>query len=221
MDLSLVFKQGDPILIIVFASLIVMSLISWYLILRRGWSVWKIMLHNKRLVQQFWAAPDLTAAQSLLVQHMPSPIARIAQAALTGFEHYRKNEERSLGKACGLDEFLVRTIRMRLEQESAQLERGLTWLATIGSVAPFIGLFGTVWGIYHALTAIASSGQGNIGTVAGPIGEALVATAAGLAAAIPAVMAYNAFVRMNRVIGQEMDGFAHDIHAQLLTEGAQ
>lgn len=93
----------------------------------------------------------------------------------------------------------------------------MTWLATVGATAPFVGLFGFGWGIYHALVGIAGAGQLSIAAVAGPIGEALVATAAGLAAAIPAVVAYDVFLRANRVIAQDLDGFAHDLHAQLLS----
>ena len=115
----------------------------------------------------------------------------------------------------------IRALRKRLSQEQQSLEGGMTFLATIGSTAPFIGLFGTVWGIYNALVNIGAQGQVSIGTVAGPIGEALVATAAGLAAAIPAVLAYNTFTRLNRLINQDMDHFTHDLHAHLITLGGK
>ena len=117
-------------------------------------------------------------------------------------------------------ELITRTLRQEITRTSARLEGGLTLLASIGSTAPFIGLFGTVWGIYHALIAIASSGQVQIDRIAGPVGEALVMTAAGLAVAIPAVLAYNAFTRVNRVALAELDGFAHDLLA-LLTTGSR
>jgi biopolymer transport protein ExbB len=107
-----------------------------------------------------------------------------------------------------------------MNRTSARLESGLTLLASVGSTAPFIGLFGTVWGIYHALLQIASSGQVMIDKVAGPVGEALVMTAAGLAVAIPAVLAYNAYTRLNRVILADLDGFAHDLLA-LVTTGSR
>jgi biopolymer transport protein ExbB len=108
-------------------------------------------------------------------------------------------------------------LRQEMSRTGAQLESGLTLLASVGSTAPFIGLFGTVWGIYHALLQIASSGQVMIDRVAGPVGEALVMTAAGLAVAIPAVLAYNAFTRINRVTLAELDGFAHDLLALVTT----
>lgn len=220
MDLSLVFRQGDAVLMSVFLLLLAMSVTSWWLILRRSLSRWSVRQANQQLSQAFWDAPDLDAAARLAEQH-DAPLARIARAGLDGLGHYRRNQNHALGQACGIDEFLVRTIRMALARETARLESGLTWLATVGSVAPFVGLFGTVWGIYHALVGIGAAGQITLAAVSGPIGEALVATAAGLAAAIPAVVAYNAFTRVNRVDSQEMDGFAHDFHAQLIAAGGQ
>ena len=220
MDLSLVFRQGDGVLMSVFLLLLAMSVTSWWLILRCSLSRWSVRQANQQLSQAFWDAPDLDAAARLAEQH-DAPLARIARAGLDGLGHYRRNQNHALGQACGIDEFLVRTIRMALARETARLESGLTWLATVGSVAPFVGLFGTVWGIYHALVGIGAAGQITLAAVSGPIGEALVATAAGLAAAIPAVVAYNAFTRVNRVDSQEMDGFAHDFHAQLIAAGGQ
>lgn len=220
MDLSLVFRQGDGVLMSVFLLLLAMSVTNWWLILRRSLSRWSVRQANQQLSQAFWDAPDLDAAARLAEQH-DAPLARIARAGLDGLGHYRRNQNHALGQACGIDEFLVRTIRMALARETARLESGLTWLATVGSVAPFVGLFGTVWGIYHALVGIGAAGQITLAAVSGPIGEALVATAAGLAAAIPAVVAYNAFTRVNRVDSQEMDGFAHDFHAQLIAAGGQ
>lgn len=220
MDLSLVFRQGDGVLMSVFLLLLAMSVTSWWLILRRSLSRWSVRQANQQLSQAFWDAPDLDAAARLAEQH-DAPLARIARAGLDGLGHYRRNQNHALGQACGIDEFLVRTIRMALARETARLESGLTWLATVGSVAPVVGLFGTVWGIYHALVGIGAAGQITLAAVSGPIGEALVATAAGLAAAIPAVVAYNAFTRVNRVDSQEMDGFAHDFHAQLIAAGGQ
>jgi biopolymer transport protein ExbB len=123
----------------------------------------------------------------------------------------------SLAASIDRDELVTRAMRGEITQASARLESGLAFLASVGSTAPFVGLFGTVWGIYHALLAIASSGQVMIDKVAGPVGEALVMTAAGLAVAIPAVLAYNAFVRGNRIVLAELDGFAHDVLALVIT----
>ena len=115
------------------------------------------------------------------------------------------------------DEFIAQALRRVIGQEAMQLETGLTLLASVGSIAPFIGLFGTVWGIYHALGTIAVGGQATVDKVAGPVGEALIMTAFGLAVAIPAVLAYNALVRYNRLLMGEIETFAHDLHTYLTT----
>ena len=109
-------------------------------------------------------------------------------------------------------EFIDRALRQAVTRESANLENGLTWLATVGATAPFVGLLGTVWGIYHALLSIGESGSSSIDAVAGPVGEALIMTAIGLGVAIPAVLAYNYFVRVNRDTYAKFDTFAHDLH---------
>src|SRR5574343_112908 len=218
MDLSLVFRQGDGVLMSVFLLLLAMSVTSWWLILRRSLSRWSVRQANQQLSQAFWDAPDLDAAARLAEQH-DAPLARIARAGLDGLGHYRRNQNHALGQACGIDEFLVRTIRMALARETARLESGLTWLATVGSVAPFVGLFGTVWGIYHALVGIGAAGQITLDKVAGPVGEALVMTAGGLAVAIPAVHGYHALVRGNKEILARLKHFAHDLHAYLVTGG--
>jgi biopolymer transport protein ExbB len=127
-------------------------------------------------------------------------------------------DKATLAGSVDRDELVTRVLRQQMTQTSSRLESGLTFLASVGSTAPFVGLFGTVWGIYHALLGIAGSGQVLIDQVAGPVGEALVMTAAGLAVAIPAVLAYNAFTRINRVVLAELDGFAHDLLA-LVTHG--
>ena len=125
MDLSLVFRQGDGVLMSVFLLLLAMSVTSWWLILRRSLSRWSVRQANQQLSQAFWDAPDLDAAARLAEQH-DAPLARIARAGLDGLGHYRRNQNHALGQACGIDEFLVRTIRMALARETARLESGLT-----------------------------------------------------------------------------------------------
>ncbi|GGY00850.1 biopolymer transport protein ExbB [Vogesella alkaliphila] len=220
MNLMLTFQQGDAILVSVFLILIAMSILTWYFIALRGWRAWQVRRDNRASEATLWAAASWTEVETAL-QGSAAPVARLAQDGLGALRQYRQHSASSLGQSCSLDEYLTRALRKRLAQEQQQLEGGMTFLATIGSTAPFIGLFGTVWGIYHALVNIGTQGQVSIATVAGPIGEALVATAAGLAAAIPAVMAYNTFVRLNRVINQDLDHFTHDLHAQLLTRGGE
>lgn len=216
MNLALVFEQGDPVLIGVFLILLLMSVATWALILGKTVGAWRIRHASTRFQSAFWDAQSSAAALALS-EATVSPLAAIAGAGIRGLNHYRSRDPARLGDACSADEFLVRSIRNAMNREQAALQSGLSVLASVGSIAPFVGLFGTVWGIYHALIDIAATGSASLDVVAGPLGEALVATAAGLAAAIPAVLAYNAAIRFNRSQAQAMDAFAHDLHAYLTT----
>lgn len=216
MNLALVFQQGDAVLIGVFLTLLLMSVATWTLILGKALGAWRIRRASGTFQPAFWDTRGHGAALALS-EASASPLAAIARAGIRGLNHYRSRDPARLGDACSADEFLVRSIRNAMNREQARQQAGLTLLASVGSIAPFIGLFGTVWGIYHALIDIAASGSASLDVVAGPLGEALVATAAGLAAAIPAVLAYNAINRFNRTQAQEMDAFAHDLHAYLTT----
>ncbi|MFP5505864.1 MAG: MotA/TolQ/ExbB proton channel family protein [Gammaproteobacteria bacterium] len=218
MNLGLVFEQGDWVLIGVFLALLLMSVATWALILSKTLAAWRVQRASAAFQQAFWDARGEAEALAL-AEASASPLAAIARAGIRGLQHYRSRDPARLGDACSADEFLVRSIRNAMNREQARQQSGLTLLASVGSIAPFIGLFGTVWGIYHALIDIAASGSASLDVVAGPLGEALVATAAGLAAAIPAVLAYNAANRFNRTQAQDMDAFAHDLHAYL-TMGA-
>ena len=131
--------------------------------------------------------------------------------------HHARHGLDRLNEAGSGADFLTRSIRRVIDEETAKLESGLTVLASVGSTAPFVGLFGTVWGVYHALVAIGLAGQGTLDRIAGPVGEALIMTALGLAVAIPAVLAYNALVRSNRIVLAQLDAFAHDVFAFLTT----
>ncbi len=219
MDIGLVFEQGDWVLIGVFLILLLMSVATWALIFGRTVTALRIRRDNRAFQQAFWDARG-DAHGLARAEQSGSPLAAIARAGIRGLKHYRSRDPQRLGDACSSDEFLVRTIRNALGREQARQQSGLTVLASVGSTAPFVGLFGTVWGIYHALMDIAAAGNASMEVVAGPLGEALVATAAGLAAAIPAVLAYNASHRFNRSLAQEMDAFAHDLHAYLTTGAA-
>jgi biopolymer transport protein ExbB len=207
------WAQGDAVSHSVAYVLLAMSLLSWYYILSKGWSAWRIR-RSAGALEGFWQAPSLPDAITLIRKSDPENVytplaAQGAQAAGV------KPQEGSLNAATDLGELITRTLRREINRVSARLESGLTVLASIGSTAPFVGLFGTVWGIYHALLAVSASGTVQIDKVAGPVGEALIMTAAGLAVAIPAVLAYNAFTRVNRVTLAELDAFAHDLHAYL------
>ena len=209
------WSQGDAISHAVAWLLVAMSVLSWYFIFSKAWSSWRARRGAAEL-SNFWKAPTLDDAIALLrgkdPENVYAPLAvQSAQAASVGAQ------AGSLGAAVDPSELITRTLRQEINRVSARIEGGLTLLASVGSTAPFVGLFGTVWGIYHALAAVSASGTVQIDKVAGPVGEALIMTALGLAVAIPAVLAYNAFTRVNRLTLAELDGFAHDLHAYLTT----
>jgi biopolymer transport protein ExbB len=212
------WRAGDIVTHSLTWLLLAMSVVSWYFILAKTWSAWRMRRSAGSALDRFWAARSLPEAIETLRREDPeqvfAPIAEKAHRAV------QMQSDASLAASVDRTELVTRVLRQEMTQTSARLESGLTFLASVGSTAPFIGLFGTVWGIYHALIQIASSGQVMIDKVAGPVGEALVMTAAGLAVAIPAVLAYNAFTRINRVMLAELDGFAHDLLA-LMTTGSR
>lgn len=212
------WEAGDAVTHSVAWLLLAMSLLSWVLILSKGWSAWRLRSGARAAIEKFWNAPDADAAlRTLASADTERAFFPLAERA---FLAARTEPRGALAASVDRSEFITRTLRQEINRTASRLEGGLTLLASIGSTAPFIGLFGTVWGIYHALIAIASSGEVQIDRIAGPVGEALVMTAAGLAVAIPAVLAYNAFTRVNRVALAELDGFAHDLLA-LLTTGSR
>jgi biopolymer transport protein ExbB len=209
------WEAGDAVTHSVAWLLLAMSIVSWVFILSKAWSAWRMRRSARGALSRFWAARSLDEAVEGLSRDDPegvfAPLADKARLAA------RSQTDSTLSGSVDRNEVVTRVLRQEMNRTSARLESGLTLLASVGSTAPFIGLFGTVWGIYHALLQIASSGQVMIDKVAGPVGEALIMTAAGLAVAIPAVLAYNAFTRTNRVVMAELDGFAHDLHALVTT----
>ncbi len=215
MNLGLIFNQGDWVLITVFAILVLMSVVTWSIIVLRAVRLIQAKRANRIATASFWQARSLAEAQQQLADS-DAPAALMVRDALAAKAKYGQKNSGHLADSVPLNEYLVRHIRNGMSQVLRQFEGGLSTLASIGATAPFIGLFGTVWGIYHALINISQSGQMSIAAVAGPIGEALIATAAGLFVAIPAVLAYNALVRGNKILAQDLDGFAHDLHVQLL-----
>lgn len=209
------WSQGDAVSHAAAYALLLMSIVSWYYILSKTWSSWRIRKSADALVA-FWKAPTLADAITLLKksdsENVFTPLAaQSAEAANL------QAQSGSLNASTDPGELITRTLRQEINRVSSRLESGLTLLASVGSTAPFIGLFGTVWGIYHALVAVSTSGTVQIDKIAGPVGEALIMTALGLVVAIPAVLAYNAFTRVNRVTLAELDAFAHDLHAYLTT----
>ncbi len=199
--------------------LLSLSLASWYLILTKALTNVLAKRRAEKFLDQFWAADSLQQIRhALLQQPRDHAFAQLAHDALEAAADSERQGMQKLAAAGGLSEFLTRLLRNGIDQEAARVEHGLTIMASAGSAAPYIGLFGTVWGIYHALVNIGLSGQGTLDKVAGPVGEALIMTALGLAVAIPAVLAYNAFNRRNRVWLAKLDAFAHDLYA-IITVG--
>ena len=216
--LAHLWAQSDTIIRSVGVILLVMSITSWYLILTRALRQLRARRHSEA-VEAFWQAPDLDAGLKLLNEAAPdSPFEALAQQGAAAAQHLRRHTQNdTLGGKLDADEVITRALRKSIALSTAALESGLTVLASIGSTAPFVGLFGTVWGIYHALVNISASGMATLDKVAGPVGEALIMTAFGLFVAIPAVLAYNAITRANRLELSELDAFAHDLHAWYAT----
>jgi biopolymer transport protein ExbB len=213
-------SQTDAVGRVVLALLLAFSVASWYLILSKGLANLFAGRRAARFLRQFWSAGSLEEVRATL-QRQPADnaFAGLARQALDADARGEPGLQR-LAAAGGQGEFLTRVLRNGIDQEAARVEHGLTLMASAGSAAPYVGLFGTVWGIYHALVRIGMSGQGTLDKVAGPVGEALIMTALGLAVAIPAVLAYNAFNRRNRIWLAKLDAFAHDLYA-LMTVGAK
>jgi biopolymer transport protein ExbB len=210
--------QTDAVGRVIFLILIVMSVASWYLIIVKALQALTVRRRTARFLATFWNAPSLASVERHLEeQHPDDPFSRLAYHSIASSRHHARHGTNKLNEAGSGSEFLTRSMRRVVDEETSRLEWGLTVLASVGSTAPFVGLFGTVWGVYHALVSIGLSGQGTLDKVAGPVGEALIMTAAGLAVAVPAVLAYNAFVRSNRVVLGKLDAFAHDLFAFLTT----
>jgi len=212
-------SQTDALGKTVLLLLLALSVASWYLIVTKGLANYLASRRADAFLKQFWAADSLQEVRDVLLRRTDdSAFAELARQALDAVSDSEKHGMQKLAAAGGLSEFLTRLLRNGIDQEASRLEHGLTVLASAGSAAPYIGLFGTVWGIYRALVNIGLSGQGTLDKVSGPIGEALIMTALGLAVAIPALLAFNAFNRRNRVWLAKLDAFAHDLYA-IITVG--
>ena len=206
------WAQADALIRVTAWVLLAMSVGSWFLIFWKALA-WLRVRRAARALDGFWQARSVDEAIALLKpldgEAIFVPLA--ASAAATAAQPAAHDD--SLSAQMNRSEWLTRALRQRINEASARLEAGLTFLASVGATAPFVGLFGTVWGIYHALIGIAATGAISIEKVAGPVGEALIMTAFGLAVAIPAVLGYNAFTRVNRLVLAQLDGFAHDLHS--------
>jgi biopolymer transport protein ExbB len=196
---------------VVFATLIlliVLSVATWSIALFKLWRQVQDGKRNRSFGEAFWAARDWHSAAQVVAQG-EGDLARLGQAGFAEMQNLNA-EQQDLKHLGAPQEVLERLLRQQVQNIQRYHERGLAELATIGSTAPFVGLFGTVWGIMHALEGIGKSGSASLDVVAGPIGEALIATAIGIATALPAVLAYNYFLRRLRVKLTELENFAHD-----------
>ncbi|SFU83052.1 MotA/TolQ/ExbB proton channel family protein [Pseudoduganella namucuonensis] len=189
-------------------ALVLFSVITWVLIIAKGMQHWRLAKRDKTFGKAFWSASSLDAATSLASG--ASPKARLAEVGFEALYVSDADASSDLEHSWDRQELLERYLRQQIQKEYQSLESGLAVLASIGSTAPFVGLFGTVFGIIQALSAIGKSGSASIDVVAGPIGEALIATGVGIAVAVPAVLAYNFYVRRLKVTAAELDNYATD-----------
>lgn len=213
--------QSDWVGKALFITLALMSFASWYLIVVKAVLSYRLKRKSKMFLHEFWAASSLEQVENEIATHGANePFAHLASHAIHARHHHARYGALKLEEKGSTESFVMRIMRKVIDEETARLENGLTLLASVGSTAPFVGLFGTVWGIYHALVNIGLSQEVALNQIAGPVGEALIMTGFGLAVAIPAVLAFNAFVRTNRVYLAQLDAFAHDLFT-FLTTGQQ
>lgn len=213
--LSHVWTQGDWVTRATAIVLLVMSLASWFVIVMKALDLMRLRKLAAE-VEAFWHSADFEHGLKALGAEA-NPFRQMALAGRDAVAHHRSNAGQHLHGSLDISDWVTRTLRNAIDDALAKLQSGLAILASVGSTAPFVGLFGTVWGIYHALISIGLAGQASIDKVAGPIGEALIMTALGLAVAIPAVLGYNALVRGNKSVSAKLNRFAHDLHAYFVT----
>jgi len=208
--LAALWQQGDFISRGTLIILVLMSLFSWYIILTKLWDQRRLRQSAKLVEKQFWTAPSLKDG----VERLPKgdDFRSIAEDGIRAASHH----EGRLTDRIDLHEWITMSLQRAADTVNGKLQSGMSFLATVGSTAPFVGLFGTVWGIYHALVAIGIAGQASIDRVAGPVGEALIMTAIGLAVAVPAVMGYNWLIRRNKAIQESIRNYSSDLHAYLV-----
>ncbi|NTZ84729.1 MotA/TolQ/ExbB proton channel family protein [Burkholderia metallica] len=208
--LGALWKNGDFVARFVLILLVIMSMGSWYIMVTKFVEQLRANRRAKLADAQLWSAPSLAEGAKLLDE--ASPFRFIAETAIEAGEHH----DEALLEAVDRNTWIDVSVERSITNVSNRMQDGLAFLATVGSTAPFVGLFGTVWGIYHALTAIGIAGQASIDKVAGPVGEALIMTAIGLAVAVPAVLGYNFLVRRNKSVMERVRNFGAQLHTVLL-----
>jgi biopolymer transport protein ExbB len=208
--LEALWKGGDMVAKITLVILVIMSMGSWYIIITKVYEQYRMGRQARAADKKFWKAPSVREGADGLAK--TSPYRFIAESGLEA-----STKHVGLLGNVDLNTWISMSIQRAIDNVHSRTQDGLAFLATVGSTAPFVGLFGTVWGIYHALTAIGIAGQASIDKVAGPVGEALIMTAIGLAVAVPAVLGYNWLVRRNKAAMDTVRSFGADLHAVLLS----
>jgi len=209
------WEQSDYVGKGVFVILIVMSLWSWLVMINKWLDQRSLRKNAAEAEKAFWSAGSMQEGIAKL-KGKANPFRDIAQDGLQAVEHHRKSTARDVTSAIELVDWVQTHIDRRTNMLQSSLQTGMVVLASVGATAPFVGLFGTVWGIYHALISISIAGQASLDKVAGPIGEALIMTAMGLAVAVPAVLAFNGLLRGNKALMERANYFAHDVQSALL-----
>ncbi len=208
--LEALWRGSDIVTKSTLVILILMSMGTWYIIITKLYEQSRVMNAAKKADKEFWNAPSVKQGADRLKGG--SPFRFIAESGLEASEKHT-----GMLEAVNMHDWISMSIQRAIDNVASRMQDGLAFLATVGSTAPFVGLFGTVWGIYHALTAIGIAGQASIDKVAGPVGEALIMTAIGLAVAVPAVLGYNWLIRRNKSALERVRAFGADLHAVLLS----
>lgn len=212
--LDSLWAQGDIVTKGVGVLLLAMSIASWYVIIVKAIQLLRYRQAANAVSHAFWDATNLNEGVAALGQG--NPFADLAQTGVNAMHHHTTHKGH-LHDQLSVSDWITLSLRQAIDETSSKLQGGMAVLASVGSTAPFVGLFGTVWGIYHALVSIGVAGQTSIDKVAGPVGEALIMTALGLAVAIPATFGYNALVRGNKSIMAKINKFGFDLHALFVT----
>jgi biopolymer transport protein ExbB len=216
--MSFLQQATSPVVLGTLWLLIAFSIVTWAIIFMKGWQQWRLRQQNHGFQRLFWQAKGIDAARKA-VADAPGPLAQVSRTGFSLMTEMRRSDEADLQHSGDLQDILERGLRQEVQNQQGVLDAGLAPLASIGATAPFVGLFGTVWGIMHALQDIGRSGSAGLDVVAGPVGEALIATAVGIAAAVPAVLAYNYFLRRLKVNVAQLENFATDfLHLALKHE---
>ena len=205
--LGQLWAKGDFVARGVIILLAVMSVGTWYIFFMKYWEQSRMLGQAKQVERRFWSSNNLNEGIDKLAKN--SVFRSVAESGVRASS--------TTGTMVNANDWIAMSLSRQLEEINSRLQGGIAFLASVGSTAPFVGLFGTVWGIYHALIAIGVAGQASIDKVAGPVGEALIMTAIGLGAAVPAVLLYNFLVRRNKVINEKLRGFASDLQTYLIS----